>query len=70
MYNMELKLSKTFDPVRNEIWYIVDLNGNKQFFMHEENARKRFVELKDVQNTQLQETVLETHTIYPNDRIN
>jgi len=60
---MKLELIKQVDPVRQETWFIVRLDDYTQYFSNENEARNRYDILKDLKNTEKEETVLDSTEI-------
>lgn len=57
---MKLELIKQIDPVRQETWFIVKLDGESTFFPNEADAKRRYDILKELGSAKKEEIILES----------
>ena len=62
---MTLELVKQIDPIRQETWFIVKIDDEKQYFGSEADARRRYELLKTV-SSKKEEIVLDSCEINVN----
>lgn len=56
---MKLELVKQIDPIKDEIWYIVRVDTDCQYFTNESDARKKYETLIKLKSKEKKEIVLE-----------